>query len=292
MVHLAILLHVAFGATTANSACKPFDGAEQIRVAEYLKKKYKLPASASVSLAHDSYVGGTCYHKLEFDVNNSKRTSKLALFLSPDLRFLARELLDITVDPVAEERRRQQDFANALKSGNYPSLGSKDAPVTITVFSDFQCPYCSRMAQMLRREIFPFEKRTTRIVFRHFPLPGHDWAQPAAETAACVQEQGDDYFWQIHDFLFDHQREFTIENIRQRVVGQAGQFRKFNTAQLQACMASKRTSAKVESDVAFGSQNGVSGTPTLFINGEHVGTASVAEQLRTLIREAASKSKR
>jgi protein-disulfide isomerase len=55
------------------------------------------------------------------------------------------------------------------------------------------------MARMLNQEVLPAERKTTRLVFRHFPLGMHNWALAAAQTTACAQEQGDDYFWRLHD---------------------------------------------------------------------------------------------
>lgn len=140
---------------------------------------------------------------------------------------------------------------------------------------------------MLNQEIFPTEGKTIRVVFRYFPLDGHNWAKPAAQAVACVQEQGDDYVWRMHDFLFQRQPEFTPDNVVGRITEKTKRLNKFNTAQLKSCIASNRTTAKIEKDIAFGNENGVNGTPTLFVNGERVAVAP--EQLRTLIREAGLK---
>ena len=151
--------------------CRVLKNTERARLIEYVKKKQKLPETMSLRLGAESFVGGTCFRRLEFRSADPKRNFRLELFLSPDFRFLTRELLDSSVDPVVEERRKQQTLAAGLTTGNFPSLGPKDAQVTITVFSDLQCPYCAQAARMLTKEILPAERKTTRVVFRHFPLP-------------------------------------------------------------------------------------------------------------------------
>jgi len=274
----------ASGATAA-AVCTPFGNSERERLLEYVRKKYKLPPAASLTLSGESLVGTTCFRKLEFKSADPKRNFRTELFLSPDFRFLTHELLDSNVDPIVEEQRKQRTLAAALTAGNFPSLGPKEAPVSIAVFSDFQCPYCARLAQMLRREILPVEGKTTRLVFRYFPISGHNWALAAAQATACAQEQGDDYFWRLHDFLFEHQKEFTPDNIVPRLTEEAKGFRRFDSARFTGCVAGGKTAAKVDLDVAFGTQNGVSGTPTLFINGRRVAPVTAPEQLRTLIRE-------
>ena len=277
----------ALGAT-AGASCPVLGNSERTRLLEYVKKKYKLPQTAMLTLSREAFVGATCFRKLEFKSADPKRSFQVELFLSPDFRFLTRELLDSSVDPILEERRKQQALATGLTIGNFPSLGPKDARVSITVFSDFQCPYCARLAGMLNKEVLPAERKTTRLVFRHFPLGGHNWALAAAQATACAQEQGDDYFWRLHDFIFERQREFTPDNIVPRLTEEVRRFRRFDSGRFAGCVAGKKTAAKVDLDLAFGTQNGVTGTPTLFINGQRVATVAAPEQLRTLIREVGS----
>jgi protein-disulfide isomerase len=144
------------------------------------------------------------------------------------------------------------------------------------------------LARMLNKEILPSEGKRIRVVFRYFPLSIHNWAQPAAQAAACVQEQGDEYFWHMHDFLFTRQHEFTPDNVVARIGEEAKHLRKFDSARFGSCVSSKRTLAKIDRDIAFGTDNGVNATPTLFINSERVAGVVAPEQLRTLIKEAAS----
>jgi protein-disulfide isomerase len=125
------------------------------------------------------------------------------------------------------------------------------------------------------------------VVFRYFPLDMHAWARPAAQATACAQEQGDEYFWWMHDFLFEHQREITPENLLDRLQNEAKRYRRFDSARYGRCVAAKQTAGKVERDIRFGMENGVNGTPTMFVNSQRVAGGVVApEQLRTLIKEA------
>src|ERR1700733_5178503 len=133
----------------------------------------------------------------------------------------------------------------------------------MTIFSDFQCPYCSQLARMLNKEILPTQGKTTRIVFRYFPLTMHPWARPAAEAVACAQEQGDEYFWRPHDFLFEQQHQFNPNNVVAKITEETKGFQKFDSGRFAACLASKRTAPEIDRDIAFGTENGVDGTPTV-----------------------------
>ncbi len=87
----------------------------------------------------------------------------------------------------------------SVASSNSPSKGSAKAPIEIVEFSDFQCPFCLRANPTVTEVLKTYGDRI-HFVYRHYPLPNHPNARPAAEAAACAAEQ--DKFWQYHDVLF------------------------------------------------------------------------------------------
>jgi protein-disulfide isomerase len=121
--------------------------------------------------------------------------------------------------------------------------------------------------------------------YRYFPLPMHSWARPAAEAAACAREQGDRYFWAVHDYFFEHQRQLKPDGLTQSVLEYAAGLSGFNTQRLKTCLDQRSASAVVERDVALGREIGVTGTPTMFVNGERI-SGYRPEQLRALIERA------
>jgi len=262
-------------------ACPAVDDAARAKLIVYVQKKYKLPETLQIGVKELSFVDDSCYRKLEFTSASQTRPFHLELVASPDLRFLTRELLDSRIDPVEEARRRAEMIAAKLAGADAPSLGPKNAPVTLVLFSDFQCPFCSQMATGLMREIVPSEGDKIRLIFRQFPLAMHPWARAAAEATACARAQDDKYFWPLHDYIFAHQREITMENMAAKLSEQAAQV---DRARFQTCIENKETASKVDEDVKFGNEMRVTGTPTLFINGQRV-SGFRAEQIRTLIRE-------
>lgn len=275
---------------TADGSCPAITDSERTRLIAYVQSKYKVPPASPLKLTEVSLIEKTCYRRLRFAGDDSKRPFKIDLTASPDLRFLTRELLDSQLDPAQEERQKQQTVTASLTRGDFAALGEKAAPVTITVFADFQCPYCAQASDVLMKDILPAEGGNTRLVFRHFPLAMHPWARPAAEAAACAHEQGDRYFWGFHNYLFEHQREITPDNLRLKLDAYGATLQGFDPADFKACLDQKRTAAKVEQDVALGTEVGVRGTPTVFINGQLV-TGVQPEQIRTYIREMTDRSK-
>ena len=274
------------GATAAVAAeqCSDLQDAQKAKLAEYVAQKFKAPPRVRLDIAENSLVGGTCYRRLVFQSpEGSKVAYRLELFASPDLRFLSKDLMDTTVDPVAEEKRRMESLLAGLTAPGTPVLGSKAAPVTIAVFSDFECPYCARLAGTLK-EVLPQDGDRAQLAFHHFPLAMHPWARSAAEAAACAQRQGDSYFWSVHDFLFEDQKSITRDNLLERLVAHTDTLEGFDREKFEHCIMTRDTEAAVERDLAFGRANDVHATPTVYVNGRQ--TQIVApEQLRTLIRQ-------
>jgi len=141
-------------------------------------------------------------------------------------------------------------------------LGDPNAPVTIVSFEDYQCPYCGRAFQ----DTFPQIKKDyidtgkVKMVFRDFPLSFHPEALPAAEAAECAGDQGK--YWEYHDELFKNQ-QLLSSSLYPQLASQLG----LDTAKFQQCLDSGKHTQEVQNDFAYGSQAGVSGTPTFFING-------------------------
>lgn len=142
-----------------------------------------------------------------------------------------------------------------------PSFGAPEAAVTVVEFSDFECPYCARAADVVG-EIKEKYGDKVRFAFRHFPLSFHPNARPAAEYAQCASEQ--DKFWAMHDAIFANQKQLSAESLRS-----SAQSSGLDMTKLDECLASDRPKQAIEADMAKAKEIGVGGTPTFYINGRH-----------------------
>lgn len=163
-----------------------------------------------------------------------------------------------------------------------PARGPASAPVTIVEFSDFQCPYCGREYPVVERVMKEYEGKV-RLVFRHYPLEMHPFAQKAAEAAACAQDQGK--FWELHDKMFTNQSKLAVDDLKgyAKAVG-------MDASKFDKCLDSGEKKALVDDDMKAGSAAGVSGTPAFFINGVFVNGAQPYDQMKqTIDRELSRK---
>lgn len=263
--------------------CAPPGEADKERLANFVRIQYKLPVGAQIGVADGGVAGGSCFRKLVF-ATLSGSPFRIELFLSPDFRFLTNRLLDARPDPKADAERRRQT-AESLVHGNSPVRGTANAPVTIAIFSDFQCPFCARTAEVMNG-LSASEGDRIRVVYHYFPLPFHQWARSAAEAAACAQHQSDAAFWTLHDFLFAHQTELSLDNLK-KVIVKWEDTTNIDRGQFEKCVSESLTSGQLEQDIALGNELGVRGTPTVFMNGEPVDEPST-DQLTARIRRIAS----
>ncbi|GAA4261435.1 DsbA family protein [Dactylosporangium darangshiense] len=165
------------------------------------------------------------------------------------------------------------------------SLGPVDAPVTLVEYGDYQCPYCAR-AHPIVGELLRRRQGTVRFAYRHFPLTNlHPFAEMAAEAAEAAGAKR--RFWQMHDWLFEHQEELDAMTILAgaEAVG-------LDDEAIAGAIRGRQYLDKVRSDFVGGVHSGVNGTPTFIINGgRHDGGYSL-EELEFAVDEAAADAER
>jgi len=153
-----------------------------------------------------------------------------------------------------------------VSAGNAASAhirGKPDAPVTLEEFGDFQCPPCGQFAAFADELLKEYDSRL-RIVFRNFPLPGHEHAREAALAAEAAGFQGK--FWEMYDTLYKEQSAWSkAPNTRELFESYAGTLG-LNMEQFKKDRDSDKAKERIESDHALGDSLGIKVTPTLFIN--------------------------
>lgn len=166
-----------------------------------------------------------------------------------------------------------------VEVGDAPVTGGKDAKVTIIEFSDFQCPFCAKGADILTKLKQKYGKKI-KVAFKNFPLPFHNHAEKAAVAGLCANEQSSDLFWKLHDSMFANQDsldEQGLKNLAKKAGAKMDQFEK--------CLAENKYLPQVQASMEEGRKIGVKSTPTFYINGQLINGAQPIEVFSEIIDE-------
>ncbi len=175
---------------------------------------------------------------------------------------------------------RMQPPRLAIPRGDAPFKGPEDAPVTIVEYTDYQCPYCSRVQATLDR-VFAEYPGKIRQIFKDFPLDFHKDAKAAHNAALCALDQGK--FWEFHDIVFKNQQKLGNADLKKYGADLGLDAEKFD-----ACVDAMPHEKTIAAHLEEGQALGVTGTPSFFINGRALKGAQPYEQFKALIDEELS----
>lgn len=184
-------------------------------------------------------------------------------YVSSDLQhaFIG-QIIPFGADPFAPARRK------LLEEAKGPIKGNANAPMEIVEFSDFECPHCKRAWPTIEKLLG--ESPDAKLVFENFPLSQiHKWADRAAGYADCIARKNPDQFWKFAQEVFDQQEQITDDTAAAKlsaIATDAGA----DASAIATCADSSETKARVIQQYELGSSLGITGTPTLFINGRKI----------------------
>lgn len=196
-------------------------------------------------------------------------------------------MVDSTVEKffLTWKDKPQKKFPVEQNDGTY---GNPNSKVQVVEFSDFECPFCRRMAFQLHT-FLPSVKEKVHFVFKHYPLDTncnpkltyqmHAHACKLARIATCSVKEGK--FWDIHDKLFLSMTDEDMKSGWDEIEKQVSKV--LPKEQLDACLKSPKSLESVSQNVSLGNQLNLQGTPTIFINGKEVTIPKSPENLRRLI---------
>ncbi len=218
---------------------------------ELIRKEVKEPTNEEVKTLYEAYknrLKGATFEQVKQQLKQFMMKSRINnFFRKKNLELIKKyNVIPLLLPP---------EFT--INYENSPVLGNKKAKNTIFVFSDFQCPYCSRIAPVVEKLA---KEKNIKVVYKFFPLSFHKRAFPAAIASYCAYKQ--DKFWEFHDKAFKNQYQLTEENF----LKWAGEL-KLNLDKFKECATSKKTAEIIKKELEEGMSIGVQGTPSLYING-------------------------
>jgi protein-disulfide isomerase len=192
--------------------------------------------------------------------------------------------------PQAEEQTSAYD----LPIGESYVWGNPKAPVTLTKFSDAQCPFCARAHESFVEELMKDKELEgkVKVVFKHFPLSFHKNAKPASKAALAAGEQSSDCFWKMTKALYTGQKDLSEENFQKWAKEVKCENKKGTVGPLDAKKFWKdyknndaKYEAMIQADMDLGMKAAnVRGTPSFFLNGWKLSQRSV-EAVKQMIKE-------
>jgi protein-disulfide isomerase len=196
-------------------------------------------------------------------LSNAQGQSGTTLYVTPDGKHaLTGEIMPFGAKPYEPAKEA------LLKGVNGPARGPEKSGVTIVEFSDLQCPHCKDAQPVIEKLLA--EEPNARFVFQNYPLPMHNWAAKAAYYADCVGRSSSDAFWKFVQGTFDQQANLTESNADEKLTAIADSAG-VKGADMAVCAAKPDTKSRVDKSVALGTSVGVTGTPTVYVNGRRIG---------------------
>jgi protein-disulfide isomerase len=250
-------------ATTANTAAKPASASAPTtdEVNSFMRHMFGYDPKLQWQVVRIAPSEASGMSEVLVSVKTDQGQQPLQLFITPDGKHAINgEMVPFAADPFAAARQ-------VLAHANGPSKGPADASLTIVEFSDLQCPHCKAAQPVVDRLLA--DNPNARFVFQNFPLSIHNWAMKAAEWADCIGRENNDAFWKFVSGVYQAQDRITAENADtelQNLAGNSGA----NAQTAKTCAADPGTKTRVDQSLALGKEVGITGTPTVYLNGRRI----------------------
>lgn len=257
------------------------------RIERQLRASYSVPPTVKVLISspHASEFPG--YDAITVTFDGEGRKQNYEFLLSKDQKTLVRMTkMDLSKDPYAETMKK-------IDVKGRPVRGNPNAKVVVVNYDDFQCPFCSRVHETLFPELLKEYGDRVAFIYKDFPLSEvHPWATHAAVDANCLADQNPAAYWEFADYIHSNRQVVNSEKgldnqlaaLDRIATSEADKF-KIDPAKLQACVKAQADAA-VKASVKEAESLGVSGTPTMFINGQMIDGARSVSEFRTMFDDA------
>ncbi len=182
-----------------------------------------------------------------------------------------------------EQKKRDEEFNNPLKpeiEANRAVKGNKDAPITVVEYSDFECPFCKRGAENVKKVLDMYPNQI-RFVYKHLPLDFHPKAMPAAKYFEAVVRQSHEKAYKFHDYVFENQE--ALKKDGEKFLKDAAKKVGANLSQLDKDLKDPKLMDRITADMEEAKKFNFSGTPGYLVNGVSIRGAFPPEEFKVII---------
>lgn len=257
-----MVLLIPAAAAQQTSTIAPAPDTTQKSVEAFLRYYYALGPDVTIVVGAPVELATSGILEVPVEVKTPDGSNQVKMWLTKDRRYLLRgEISDITADPLAETIAK-------IQTANAPVLGDPKAPITLVEFSDFECPVCRTLHDVLRGLLPNYPQ--LKVIFKDFPIEAvHPWARTAALAGRCAYQQDPGAFWKLYDLIYDSQDLISAANAYDKVMDFASKSG-LNTDTFKSCLGSSQAASEVDASLANGNQIEVRSTPTIFVNGRRI----------------------
>jgi protein-disulfide isomerase len=250
-----------------------------------IRSHYDIPADYGVGFGHMGASKIPGYDELPVTFSQGDQHVDFTFLVSRDRRWLARlQRFDL-----------HEDLSTGIDITGHPVRGNPRAKVTVVVYDDLQCPFCSRFAEQVLPQVLNRYNGQIRVVYKDYPISEiHSWATHAAINANCLAKQSPDAYWEYVDHVHTHYAEFKgdkkdlrhtlkkLDDLAFKTSANAP-----NSADLRSCIAAQ-DDASIKRSVEEADKLNVQSTPTVYVNGERIVGFTPKEWLSSAIDRALS----
>ena len=258
-----------------------------LRIERQLRVSYSVPATVKIVLTSPRTSEFPNYDAVTATFDDGSKKQNYEFLLSKDRNTLIRMTrMDISKDPYAEVMKK-------IDTSGRPVRGNRNAKVVVVNYDDFQCPYCSRAHETLFPALLKEYGDRVAFIYKDFPLAEiHPWAIHAAVDANCLAAQNNDAYWDFADSIHANRQVVNSEKGLEaqfaaidKLTQTTGDKFKLDSGKLQACVKAQKEDA-VRASMKEGEALGITGTPTMFVNGQMLDGARPASEIRALFDAA------
>jgi protein-disulfide isomerase len=261
-------------------------GAELDRkIEKQVRVTFNVPPFVDVSVGErKASTEFTGFDKLTVKLSYGAQSQTRELLLSKDGKTLFSVVkMDLTRDPLAETMSKMD-----LKGR--PVRGNKDAKVTVVVYDDFECPYCSRMHQTLNEVLKSYGDRI-KVVYKDFPLVEiHPWAQQAAIDSGCLAKQSEGAYWDFADYVHANGRQIQGDkrpvDVQRaevdKIALEMGKRHSTDEAALESCVKAQ-SDTDLKASLKEAESLGVESTPAVFVDGMKMDGAVPVDEMKQVL---------
>jgi protein-disulfide isomerase len=259
------------------------------KIERQIRSTYNVPAFVNLQVSpRTSGSDLPDYDKITvtFSRGESKQTHDFLLSKDGNT-LLAVTKMELTKDPYA-------DVMTKINTTGRPFRGAKDAKVTVVVYDDFQCPFCTRMHVTLFDDVMKSYGDRVKVIYKDYPLfEIHPWAGRAAIDSGCLAEQSTGAYWEFADYVHANPKAISgdkrpLDNQLaevDRITLDLGKKHSVDVARLDKCVKTQ-SREKLEASVKEAEALGVSATPAVFVNGMKLEGAVPAHDVRIVLNQA------